>query len=377
MNRMRNRLASLALGCLAVPGLLGNNQAAAAPSAAQALGLTPIQPNVSFARPTKEETEASTIRAEKQGNATAWVVRNGRGETLRRFADTNGDNVVDLWCYYNDGLESYRDIDSDFNGKADQYRWFQTSGTRWGIDKNEDGKIDSWKVISAPEVAEELVFALKNKDRARFELLLIAPAELASAGFGPQQQEQLETERKAAADAFNKLASEQKNFTPQSEFADFYRTRPATIPAGTEGSTKDVTIYDNASALVTTGDKHDQVYLGTIIAVGDTWKLLDAPTVGTDNQPMPQGLLTPNMAGAQGQAPLAGGPSAEMQKLMGELETLDQQAVQAAPTDQGKLTDSRAAILNQLADSSTDPEMRGEWVRQLADMLSSAAQDQS
>lgn len=377
MNGIRIRLAALVLGCCAVQGLAGNQQATAAPSAAQALGLTPIQPNVSFAKPTKEETAASTIRAEKQGNATAWVVRNGAGETLRRFADTNGDNVVDLWCYYNDGLESYRDIDSDFNGKADQYRWFQTSGTRWGIDKNEDGRIDSWKVISAPEVAEELVFALKNKDRARFELLLITPAELAEAGFGAQREEQLAAATKAAPGAFAKLATEQKLFSPQSEFADFYRTRPATIPAGTEGSTNDVTIYDNASALVTSGEKHDQLYLGTLVAVGDTWKLLDAPTIGADNQPMPNGMLTPTVPNAGPQAPIAGGPSDEMQKLMAELEKLDQQAMQASPAQQGAITDRRAAILTELADKSTDADMRSEWVRQLADMLSSAAQDPS
>jgi len=377
MNRIRIRLAAIALGCWAALGIAGDREAAAAPTAAQALGLTPIQPNVSYARPTKEETDASTIRAEKQGNATAWVVRNGRGETLRRFADTNGDNVVDLWCYYNDGLESYRDIDSDYNGKADQYRWFQTSGTRWGVDKNEDGRIDSWKVISAPEVAEELVFALKNKDRARFELLLIKSDELASAGFGDAKEKELNAALQAAPGAFAKLAAEQKLFSSNSEFSDFYRTRPATIPAGTEGSTQDVTIYDNASALVTTGDKHDQLYLGTLVAVGDTWRLLDAPTIGAENQPMPQGLLTPNLPNPQTDAPLAGGPSEEMQKLMAELEKLDQQAMQAAPAQQNQITDRRAAILNELADNSTEPEMRSEWVRQLADMLSSAAQDPS
>lgn len=375
MNRIRIRLAALALGCCTVAGFAEDRALAAAPSAAQALGLTPIQPNVSYTRPTKEEIDASTIRAEKQGNATAWVVRNGRGETLRRFADTNGDNVVDLWCYYDDGLESYRDIDSDFNGKADQYRWFQTSGTRWGIDKNEDGRIDYWKVISAPEVAEELVFALKNKDRTRFELLLMKSDELASVGFGEAKTKELATTLQAAPTAFVKLAAEQKLFAPQSEFSDFYRTRPATIPAGTEGSTKDVTIYDNASALVTTGDKHDQLYLGTIVAVGDTWRLLEAPTIGAENQPMPPGMLTPNLAHQQAQAPLVGGPSEEMQKLMADLEVLDQQAMQAAPAEQNRITDQRARILNQLADGSTEAEMRSEWIRQLADMLSSAAQD--
>ena len=51
---------------------------------------------------------------------------------LRKFVDTNGDNVVDQWSYYKDGVEVYRDIDSNFNGKADQYRWFNTGGTPLG-----------------------------------------------------------------------------------------------------------------------------------------------------------------------------------------------------------------------------------------------------
>jgi tetratricopeptide (TPR) repeat protein len=75
------------------------------------------------------------------------------------------------------------------------------------------------------------------------------------------------------------------------------------------------------------------------------------------------------------QAPLAGGPSDEVQKLMAELEKLDQQAGQAGPGQQGPLIERRGEILKQLADSATDEDMRGEWVHQLADMLSSSAQD--
>ena len=166
-------------------------RAAEAPSPAQALALTPIQPNVEYAIPTKEEAAQCTIRPEKENNITSWVVRNHDGEILRRFADTNGDNVVDEWCYFQNGLEVYRDIDSNFNGKADQYRWFNTAGTRWGIDKNEDGKIDSWKVISPHEVAEQVVLAIKNRDPARFELLLLTPTELTGLGFGKARQDSI------------------------------------------------------------------------------------------------------------------------------------------------------------------------------------------
>ncbi len=47
------------------------------------------------------------------------------GSVLRTFADTNGDKKVDLWSYYKFGVEVYRDIDENHNGKADQYRWLQ------------------------------------------------------------------------------------------------------------------------------------------------------------------------------------------------------------------------------------------------------------
>ncbi len=377
MDGKRLQLAAIVVSFSLLLGLAGPHAAAlaAAPSAAQALSLKPIQPDAAYTEPTKEEISQCTIRAEKQNGVTAWVVRNARGETLRRFADTNGDNVVDLWCYFQEGLESYRDIDADYNGKADQYRWFQTSGTRWGIDKNEDGRIDSWQVISAPEVAEELVLAIKNRDRARFELLLMTSPELAEAGFGRPQAERLSAALKAAPAAFAKFAAEQKVVTPQSEFADFYRTRPATIPAGTDGSTKDITIHDNGSALVTNGNKHEQIYLGSLVSVGSTWKLLDVPTIGTDNQPAPGGLITTNAPESDTSAPVASGPSDEMQKLMAELEKLDQQSIQAPPAQQATLTDRRAQILRQLADVANDEEMRGEWIRQLADMLSSAGQD--
>jgi uncharacterized protein YjiS (DUF1127 family) len=375
MDAIRRHHTALGLAIVFLQGGIGASLAAAAPTVEQALSFKPIQPNVTYAQPTKQEIADCTIRAEQQNGATAWVVRNGRGETLRRFADTNGDNVVDLWCYFSDGLESYRDIDSDYNQKADQYRWFQASGTRWGIDKNEDGRIDSWKVISAPEVAEELVLALKSRDRARFELLLMTPEELNDAGFGPQQAERLSASIAAAPAAFAKLAATQKVFSPQSEFADFYRTRPATIPTGTDGSTKDITIHDNASALVSNGDKHEQLYLGTLVAVGDTWKMVDVPTIGSENQPAPSGLLTQTLQDETQAAPAAGGPSDEVQKLMAQLETLDKQAAQASPAEQASLTDRRAELLTKLAEGATDADMRSEWIHQLVDMLSSAAQD--
>ena len=79
--------------------------------------------------------------------------------------DTNGDQSPDVFRYYRHGLEVYRDIDSNFNQKPDQYRWMNWGGTRWGLDPNEDGRIDEWKMISAPEAAQSCHHCVDSERR--------------------------------------------------------------------------------------------------------------------------------------------------------------------------------------------------------------------
>ena len=209
-------------------------------------------------------------------------------------------------------------------------RTWNTAGTRWGIDKNEDGKIDSWQVISPHEVAEQVVLALKSRDAARFNLLLIAPSELDSLGFDKTRAGSISEKAKAAPAAFSKLLADQKVVSNDTRYVDFGSGRPGTIPTGTDGSTKDIKFCDNASALVQTGEKHEQVYLGTLVAVGDTWKLIDVPATGSDTE-TDGGLLAQNYqsSGAAG----GNAPTEEMQKLMAELEELDKAAA-GLPADQ-------------------------------------------
>ena len=106
--------------------------AVAAPGVDEALKYTPVQDGVEYDIPTSDEAKECKISAEKIGGATGWVVRGAGGAILREFVDSNSDNIVDTWSYYRGGLEVYRDIDANFNRKADQYRWFHTGGSRWG-----------------------------------------------------------------------------------------------------------------------------------------------------------------------------------------------------------------------------------------------------
>ncbi|MEX0978721.1 MAG: thioredoxin, partial [Pirellulales bacterium] len=188
---------------------------AAGVSVQDALSLQPVQKDVAIERPEAAEIAKCAIKAEgKRG----WIVRDSAGQILRAFTDTNGDNVVDQWSYYKDGIEVYRDIDSNHNKKADQCRWLNMGGSRWGIDANEDGKIDSWKSISPEEVSAELVAAIRTGDRARFERLLLGADELESLGVGAAKGELLQKKISMALANFTKLAEGQKVITPESKW---------------------------------------------------------------------------------------------------------------------------------------------------------------
>src|SRR5207302_6570743 len=122
---------------------------AAPPTLAELLSVRPHQEGVPYSTPSLPEQSSCTRDLEKGKHSSGWRVRDAQGRTLRLFVDTNGDGHVDVWSYYQDGVEVYREIDATFHGKPDQFRWLNTGGMKWGIDVNGDFKIDAWKIISA------------------------------------------------------------------------------------------------------------------------------------------------------------------------------------------------------------------------------------
>ena len=160
--------------------------------------------------PAPTDVAKCRIVAKRIDGHVGWVIESPSGVVLRVFVDTNDDGVVDQWSYYKDGLEVYRDIDANFNGKADQHRWFHTGGSRWGLDSNEDGVIDSWKSISAEEVTAEVVAAIATRDLRRFTCLLLTPAELHSLGLGKSRTEAIAEKLSKATDGFKTMAARQK-----------------------------------------------------------------------------------------------------------------------------------------------------------------------
>ncbi len=372
------RLLLLAICC--VPGSLFSATAwAAAPTAEQALKLTPVQPGVDYDRPTPEQAARCKIIAKRIDGHMGWIVESAEGVILRKFVDTDDDKVVDQWSYYKDGLEVYRDIDSKHTGKVDQCRWFHTGGTRWGLDPEGTGTIQTWKQISPEEVTAEIVAAMATQDSQRFVRLVITPAELRSLGLGRARAESVAEKARKAVTNFGTMSARQETIGRDAVWTQFSAGRPGVVPAGTNQSTRDLRVYENVIAIAESGGKHAQVLVGTLVQVGDAWRVIDLP------QPMVEGQAESPTSGLFFAAVLplrndAGGnaPSETLQKLLAALESLDREASTAGtPADQARFTARRAELLEQIAAAAKTADERGVWLRQLADMLSAGAQSRT
>jgi thiol-disulfide isomerase/thioredoxin len=350
---------------------------AASPSPGAALKLKPVQDEVDYERVPSDVAEKCSVADIRRQGWIGWEVFDPDGSLLRRFADTNGDNKVDLWCYYKFGVEVYRDVDEDFNGKADQYRWLNTGGTRWGVDEDEDGTVDRWEQISAEEVTAEVVAALRDRDPTRFVRLLISDREIESLGLGREKSDQISVRADRAAREFTGLAKRQKSVDSDAKWVQFAASAPGVVPSGTDGSTKDVIVYENAVAMFEQGDRSGQLMVGTLVRVGDVWRLVELPSVGDDGEGIAQ--MTGNFFTPGGTGLDAGGGAAnigpETQELVTQLEKVDGKlATEKEVSAIAKLHESRADIVGDLVKASENRTERDTWVRQLVDMLSVAVQ---
>jgi TolA-binding protein/peroxiredoxin len=363
-----------AMHCAAMNGAL-----AATPTADQALKLKPVQADVEFDTPSGEGLKSCTISAGKVNGATGWIVRDGTGHLLRTFVDSNGDNVVDLWCYYRNGVEVYRDIDANFNGKADQYRWLHTAGMRWALDRDENGVIDEWKAISAEEVTAEVLKAAAAGDSARFGRVLLDGDELQALGLGEEKHKEVSTRLAAAKDGFERLKRSWSAKPENTKWLHFGALQPGVVPAEKGVLEKDLTAYENVVALIELDGKPSQLWIGTLIQVGATWRVIETPRILAGDEhavASDGGFFFRAAAPQQPQAaqPQNSGVDEKLQKLLTELESLDQQVTQAKNEDKPKLNERRVELLEQLADSANTPQDKAQWLRQLADTVSAATQ---
>jgi thiol-disulfide isomerase/thioredoxin len=337
----------------------------AAPTVTQMLNFRPRQEGVVITTPTAQEEAGCKVELAKGRKGSGWILRDGSGKILRRFYDTNDDNRIDVWSYYKDGVEVYRETDTNFNGKADQYRWLNTGGSKWGVDENEDGKIDSWKMISAEEVSQEVIQAIVKQDFARLQVLMITEADLKAINLPEDHAARVREARKGASAKFAKTIAALTNLNAdKTHWLHLETAAPQVIPAEQTGHA-DVLHYAAGTILVDTASKNDWVQTGEMILVGGAWRLVDAPSIGLGGDEI-----------ADGSQKLVTDP--EQQKLLDQLRDLDAHAPKGlegsgANPEVVRHNLMRADLLEKIL-GKTRAEERDPWVRQLADCLSAAAQ---
>jgi thiol-disulfide isomerase/thioredoxin len=353
--------------------------AADAPSVELALTFKPIQQDIEIETPEKSEYGRCKVEVEQSKKSSGWIVYGPNGQVLRRFVDTNGDNVVDQWRYFNRGLEVYRDIDANFNNKVDASRWMNLAGTRWGLDKNEDGIIDEWKMISPEEVTRVAISALAKNNTKVFESLLITDDELSTSGIKNPFADKIRESTKAASAKIPELLSKSKMLSSDTVWVRFDGAMPGLIPADDVKTDKDLQVFENVMAIVDTKGKSGLVQFGELIRVGDAWRLTQAPLPieGESIQVTEGGTLMQPVAGASTLPTNSTvGLSKEMQGLLDELQKLDQNgpSPEQGPQAVARYNADRVAIIEKLIAASKNEDERSQWTRQMVDGLAAAVQ---
>ncbi|MBC7816640.1 MAG: thioredoxin, partial [Planctomycetaceae bacterium] len=351
-------------------------------------GFVPRQRDVEFETPKPAEFAKCTVKAERIGKGSAWVVTGPNGQVLRRIVDTDGDTEPDQWRYYNNGIEVYREIDTNFNKKPDQYRWLNTGGSRWGVDSNEDKNIDAWKIISPEEASRVAVNALLANDADMLRLVLVTAEDLAQLKIEEAVQKQILANVSSPAAKLREVLSKTKSLTPRARWMRFdaASAMPSMIPADDGKAAIDLLLYENAMAIIETEGTPPKnsllVQIGEIVKIGDVWKLTQIPQPIEGNQvQLTAGVLMQPPQSSANESPSNSTPGAtsdpRVAALVKQLQELDGKAptAEASPAAFVKFNSDRATLLRELIKATAkDPKEQENWLRQLVDGLTSAVQ---
>lgn len=335
--------------------------AQAAPTVAQMLApqFRPKQAGVDFSVPPEAEhnlCEVKLVTGTRAGS-NGWLLLDVQKKPVLKFFDSDGDRRIDVWSYYKNGLEVYREIDSNRNNSPDQFRWLNSGGMKWGIDADEDGKIDSWKEISSEELAQEAFQAVVTRDFRRLQVLFISEAELQTLGLPQTYIERIRVKLQQASARFQETVAKMPELAHKDTVGRVESAPPQCVPGESIGIKQDLLRYPSRTVLFEVANKqHQWLQTNEMVLVGNAWRLLDVPVFG-------------DIGGGEG------GPNPEVQKLMEQLAALDSQPpTEMGPGPNAEVVDyslKRAGIIKQLLSKVADTE-KENWLRQLGDSLASA-----
>lgn len=342
-----------------------SGQAKAQMKAEDVLARKPIQAGVNVTTPTGADlagckAEQLTWAKPATGAApTGIVVKDANGRLVRQFIDTTGRNNPNIFSYYLNGVEAYREIDVNGDGKPDQFRWLGANGTKWGLDKDNDGIVDQWYVLSAEELSQELFAVFLSNDPRRLAPLLTNVDELKGLGLPADEAAKLGQKSAGVPKKLETVVPALK-LAAGAKWVHIELGVPSATPGDSVGSTADIVVHKNGSVLFDKGDGKslESYQTGEMIQVGRVWKLVDGPAAGSAH-----------FGGTHEDTPTI------PQEIVGDVKELQEIKYPAEPTPAAlvKYHTDRAVILERIV-SKTKGAAQEPWLKQTIDSYASAAE---
>jgi len=288
-----------------------------------------------------------------------YIVRDSvSNKPVRQFVSYDGKSF-NIIAYYLEGAEAYREVFPPQPTEPYQFRWLGANGTKWGIDRDRDLKVDEWVVISPEELSQELLQAVLTKDTKRAEALTVTKANLDSIGVtGAKATELLDR----AANVGKKVgeAADALKATPAAKWDHLQLGIPQTLPADAIGARDDLVSHKTGTVMVEDGMNPKVLQTGELVQVGRAWKIVDGPSAGGGN-----------VAAGGGVGPVI---TDKIKDLVNTLDKIDQNAPNP-PTAAaiGAYNARRAEVLEQIV-AKLDAKDGETWTQLLVDSLSAAAE---
>jgi thiol-disulfide isomerase/thioredoxin len=315
----------------------------------------PKQPGVSVSTPAPDQVGQCKVTPLPNPKVPGYLITDPTGRPVRQFVSYD-NKTYNITSFYVDGVEAYREVIPPDPKEPNQFRWLGPNGSKWGLDRNRDGIIDEWVVISPEEVSQELLRAVATRDVKRLEPLMVKKEHLTAIGLPAADVDALLARTALAAKRLIDTADGLK-LTDKAKWVHVEFGVPNTRPADAFGSgTEDYTAHKNGTVMFEDGGKPSFLQTGELVQVGRTWKLVDGPA--------------PGAAGSGA----SDGPQIEPQiaDLVTRLNELDRTAPNPpTPEASAAFNSKRADLLEQIVAKANAKE---PWIRMLIDSHAAAAE---
>lgn len=343
-------------------------------TAAMLLTREPLIKGVDYDIPVNaDEIAKCTVSSTSEG----YVVKDGSGKTLRTFFSRTGGGIQA--GYYKNGIEVFRQFNDPRDAKKpNEFRWFNSAGSRWGFSNGTSG-VSRWKMVSAEELSAEVISALASKNVSQFMSLAPSEEEIQALGLSKEMEAKVRQKTALMQASFAETATKIA-LSPNARWIQFSGGKPGAVPS--ENDSQNVVAYENALVILQDGEGDNpikQIQLGTIVKISDNnWRLIGVPKeevlgaaqVLDEYLFFPSGLLADSMPG---NLPATDPLSSEIMQINEEIDA-KQIEIQKVPVDQrGALYDEILALMLKCATKQTTLEQAENWIRRAADAVDMGA----